>query len=154
MRAGQKHTWSLNDFSKGLGPLEYEPGYYYWAFAADARQEKIVTSGPGVNVDLTGIASNEKVVKAIQIGSDYWVATSTTVYYSSAGTANWSEKGANGVGWTVGNPTDIVAFSASGGNPIIGVAMGSSTAFQYTVDNGANWIVSTRASDASAKYAN
>lgn len=147
-----RKVWRLDDFSKGLGPFEYVPGYYYWGRDIDTRRRGVVFGGPWNNIDLTGVAVNEKTVKAILVGADIWIITSTTAYRSVGGTANWTEVGANGVGWTAGNPTDIVAFQVSGGQPVIAVAMGASTTYQTTVDNGANWVASTKAGN--AKYAN
>lgn len=137
-------TWDLSDFSKGLGGFIATPGYYYSALHCDTRYPGVVMPGPLNVADLTGIAANEKVIKRITVGADNWIITTTTAYRSVGGTANWTEVGANGTGWTAGNPTDIVAFSDSG-TTTVGVAMGASTAFQYTTDSGTNWTASTRA---------
>ena len=145
-------TWDLHDFSKGLGGFNWEQGYYLYGRNVDTRWPGMVFPGPKSVVDLTGIALNEKVVRAISYNGDNYIATSTTVYRSTSGTGNWTEIGANGAAWAAGNPTDIIAFPTAGGVSCIAVAMGSSVAFQYTVDGGTNWITSTRAGN--AKYAN
>lgn len=145
-------TWDISDLSRGLGRFEFAPGYYFMGTSVDTRYRGVVMPGPRPIADLTGIAANEKVVRHIRIGADNWVITTTTAYRSASGTGNWTELGANGAGWVAGNPTDIIAYQVSGGNPVVAVAMGSAAAYQYTVDNGTTWVTSTKAEN--AKYAN
>lgn len=156
MNPKQGITSPFFDFSHGLlRGLRHKDGYYYMSTNVDTRWHGMVLPGPWEAGDLTGIAANEKVIKAIQVGQDSWIITTTTVYRSVSGTGTWTDVGVvNGVGWTPGNPTDIVVFGASGANPIIAVAMGASTAYQTTINNGANWVASTKTANAgNAKFA-
>lgn len=149
------HVWRLDDFSGGLGGFEYEPGRYYWGDHIWPTQPGYLGGVALASGDSrTGIASNEKTVKELEIGTDAWRLTSTTLYRSTNGTGNWAEKGANGTGWPAGtpNPTDFIAFNVSGGNPVIAVCFGTGTKWYFTVDNGANWTISGMTGNAA--YAN
>lgn len=143
-------TANHDDFSQGCGAYLHEPGRYSLADDMDTRWPGMIMPGPLQVADLTGIASGEKVIKRILHNGVNWLISSTSAYRENAGV--WQERGATGAGWVAGNPTDIVSFNSSGGIGVVAIAMGAATTFQYSVDNGANWVASTKAGN--AKYAN
>jgi hypothetical protein len=123
-----------------VGYEKYTPGGYTFGTHVDTRAGYAIT-GPRLADDISTLAGGYAVRYRVVHNGVNWVAasdgTNTKVYRVETGA--WAVK------LTVASAvcTDLFSFTDASGNVAIVVALGSSTAFRYSLDNGSTWVTST-----------
>lgn len=118
----------LDDFSLGCGADRYVPGFYGICTNGDCRSG-LFMPGPREEVDLTGIAANFRIIKAVRHADVVVLATTdgtdTRIYRLEAGA--WAQK----VAIVARVATDAISF-----NSVYGVAFGRVNPYQFSTNTG------------------